>query len=212
VYAREVDGRALTFSVSGMLWKHSLVMLDQETQSLWSHLLGEAMQGKLKGKRLESIPCVMTDWESWRKQHPDGTVVMLSRTSKEYVREFYRQPQQFVLGVVLEGKAKAWGFDRLVKDPARNDLVGNTPVLVSFDKRSLTARLYSRKTKEKVLTFKRQGDSLTDAETGSTWDPQTGRATAGPLEGTTLVLLPAVVSYRAAWQAFHPASEMDPAK
>ena len=40
MYAREAKGQTLTFQVSGMLWKRSLVMRDIETGSLWSHLLG----------------------------------------------------------------------------------------------------------------------------------------------------------------------------
>ena len=61
MYASQVESRKLTFSVSGMLWNRSLVMLDQETKSLWSHILGQAMRGPLKGTRLEVIPSTMTD-------------------------------------------------------------------------------------------------------------------------------------------------------
>ena len=44
MYARTVQGRTLNFAVSGLLWENSLVMVDDATESLWSHLLGEAMQ------------------------------------------------------------------------------------------------------------------------------------------------------------------------
>ena len=45
MYAAEVGKQKLTFGVSGMLWNRSLVMYDKETGTLWSHILGEAMQG-----------------------------------------------------------------------------------------------------------------------------------------------------------------------
>ncbi len=212
MYAREVDDKALTLVVSGMLWNRSLVMQDKETGSLWSHLLGEAMQGPLKGKRLEQVPSVMTDWETWRKQHPDGTVVMLSRTSREYTRQFYQRPERFVLGVLAGGSSRAWAFDVLMKEPALNDRVGSTDVLVTFDKRSATARLYERKLQDQVLTFRLKEGKLMDQPTGSTWDPLTGRAVAGPHEGKHLKALPAVVSYRQAWQQFHPRSEIRSAR
>jgi hypothetical protein len=207
VYAREVDGRTLTFGVSGMLWKQSLVMYDKETESLWSHILGVAKQGVLRGKKLEQIPSVMTDWKTWSKEHPDGMVVLLSRTSKEYRTEFYRQPEQFVLGIAEGGKAKAWGFDGLVKVPAINDTFDGQPVAVFFDKDSATARLYSRKVKDRELTFEVSGGKIKDKETGSTWEPVSGRAVDGSLKSTYLNALPAIVSYRLAWQAFHPKSE-----
>ena len=55
MYARTVDDQTLTFAVSGLLWNRSLVMIDKETRSLWSHLLGESMQGPLQGKPLDFL-------------------------------------------------------------------------------------------------------------------------------------------------------------
>ena len=53
MYRREVEGRELTFGVSGKLFKNALVMYDRETRSLWSHFSGEALSGPMKGRRLE---------------------------------------------------------------------------------------------------------------------------------------------------------------
>jgi hypothetical protein len=39
-----------------MLWNRSLEMRNVETGSLWSHILGEAMQGDLKGTTLQPLP------------------------------------------------------------------------------------------------------------------------------------------------------------
>lgn len=208
MYAREVEGKKLTLGVSGMLWNRSLVMYDQETNSLWSHILGEAMQGPLRGKRLQQLPSVMTDWDTWRKQHPDGSVAMLTRTSREFTRAFYTRPDRFVLGVVLEDKVKAWGLDLLARNPAVNDKVGQTPVLAAFDRASVTARLFDRRLEDRVLNFKVEKDRLVDQETGSTWDPVSGRARSGPLEGKSLKALPGIMSFRDAWLGFHPRSEM----
>ncbi len=183
-------------------------MLDKETGSLWSHILGEAKQGRLKGKMLEQVPSVMTDWESWSKQHPDGTVVLLSPTSREYRREFYARPERFVLGIVQGGGAKAWTLDLLERQGALDDRVNDTPVVVAFDRKSVTARLYERKLDGRNLSFRFGESGLTDTETGSTWDPVTGRATAGSLKGKSLTALPAIISYRAVWEKFHPRSEV----
>jgi len=207
VYAREVDSKTLTFGVSGLLWNRSLVMYDKETGSLWSHFLGEAKQGWLRGRWLEQMPSMMTDWKTWSKEHPDGTVVLLSRTSKEYRTEFYRHPEQFVLGIAAGDTAKAWGFDRLAKAPALNDTFGGQPVAVLFARDSVTARLYSRKVKDYTLTIEASAGWIKDQETRSIWEPVTGRAVDGPMKGTHLQALPAVVAYRSTWQTFHPDSE-----
>ena len=208
MYAREVDGRLLTFAVSGLLWNRSLVMYDKETGSLWSHILGEAKQGRLRGKKLEQIPSVMTDWDTWRRRHPDSTVVMLSRTSSEYRREFYRSPEQFVLGIVTEGEAKAWTFDLLSRTPALNEKLNRVPILIAFDRVSVTARLYDRTVNGQMLTFQSDGARLKDQETGSTWETITGKAVTGPLAGQYLKAMPAIVSYRHVWLKFHPESSV----
>ena len=196
----------MNFGVSGMLWNRSLVMYDRETGSLWSHILGEAMEGRLKGTQLKQIPSVMTDWKTWRTQHSDSTVAWISRTSTEYRREFYRRPEQFVLGIAGEGKPKAWGFDQLSRTLTINDTWNDGPVLVAFDARSVTARLYDRKLGERTLTFRNAEGKLVDNETGSTWELITGRAVAGPMAGKFLRPLPAIVSFKQAWSRFHPKS------
>jgi hypothetical protein len=207
VYARDVDGRQLTLAVSGLLWNNGLVMKDKETGSLWSHILGEAKEGSLKGKTLKQIPSVMTDWATWRERHPNGTVVMLSPTSLTYTRQFYARPERFVLGIVTDGRARAWGFDVLGKRPVLNEKLGDEPALVVFHRKSVTARLYERSVEGRVLTFHMKDDQLRDKETDSTWDPIIGRATGGPLSGKYLVPLPAIVSYRSVWKTFYPKSE-----
>lgn len=202
-----MDEKTLTFGVSGMLWNRSLVMYDRETNSLWSHILGEAMQGPLKGTELKQVPAVMTDWQSWSKQHPDSTVAALSRTSREYRREFYRQPEQFVLGVVEQGQSKAWGFEQFRQDPVLNDVVGDRPVVIAYDDVSVTARMFDRRVRDRVLTFRLQDGNLVDGETGSTWQPLTGQALAGSSAGEHLQALPAIVSFRKVWYQFHPDSQ-----
>ena len=210
VFAADVGKRKLTFGVSGMLWNRSLVMYDKETGTLWSLILGEAMQGKLKGEKLEQVPCMMTDWKTWSREHPDGTVVMLSRSSTEYKTDFYKRPEQFVLGIANSAKVKSWRLDALAKATVVNDTCREKPVVVLFDKESMTARLYSRTVGNKELTFESGENGIRDMETGSTWEPTTGRATAGPLKGEHLTPLNGILSYRDVWTKFHPKSETYP--
>ena len=189
-----------------MLWQRSLVMLDLETRSLWSHLLGQAMNGQLKGAELEMLPSSMTDWKTWRTQHPATTVLNLSRTSREYRRQFYHDPSQFVLGMADGGMTRAWPFDQLVRQPVVNDKIDRTPVLVVFMKDSATAMTYDRRLDDRTLTFTDDGGKLLDDQTKTQWDPASGKAVAGLLAGKQLVQQIGVVSYRRAWRDFHPES------
>lgn len=208
MYARTVSDRTLTFQVSGMLWNRSLVMRDRETKTLWSHLLGRGMRGPLEGEELEIIPAIMTDWKTWRTRHPRTTVAMLSRTANSYRREFYQDPSRFVLGLVHGGRPYAWPFDALTRSPVVNDTLPNRPILVIYLSSSSAAQTYDRVVDGRELTFSNDEGRLVDGQTGSQWDPVSGAAIDGPLKGSQLTPLPAIISYRAAWLKFHPNTRM----
>lgn len=179
-------------------------MIDSETKSLWSHLLGEAMEGELKGKILTMHPSHMTNWASWKREHPDTTVVKLSRTSQNYRTEFYRNPSQFVVGIARGGQATAWSFQQLMKTPVINDQFASQLLVVVFDSESKTALTFSRQLGERVLHFAENDQGMVDRETGSIWNRLTGKAIDGPLEGKYLRPVASIVGYTKAWVTFHP--------
>ena len=212
MYASQVDGNKLTFGVSGKLWNRSLIMYDEQTNSDWSHILGKAMAGPLKDQQLTQLPSVMTDWKSWSEAHPQSSVLWMSATSDAYRRGFYRhQPERFVLGITDEEDSMAWGFDVLSRQPVVHGEFKGQQVVAVFDRGSVTARLYSRHVDEQTLAFALDDQGqLCDAETGTIWDPITGRAIAGNLQGRSLTALPAILSYRKTWRMFHPDSTFSP--
>lgn len=210
MYARTAGDETLTFFVSGMLWRRSLVMQDKPTGTLWSHILGEAIEGKLEGRRLDTLPSVMTTWKDWLRTHPDTTVLSLRRTSKEFVRDFYarRKPGRFVFGWLVERKAFHVRLDALLGKTLVNCTCERTPLLVVFEPDSTATRLFSRRVGDRVLGFAMASKGLLrDKQTGSTWNPATGVALAGPLAGKQLAHEVGIMSYAQAWKAFHPDSE-----
>lgn len=77
VYGRRVDGRTLTFGVSGKLWRNSLVLYDRETGTLWSQITGEAVRGPLAGARLPRLAASAMDttYEDWLRRGLDLKVL-----------------------------------------------------------------------------------------------------------------------------------------
>ncbi len=63
VFSPLVDGRTLTFEATPEGFR------DRETGSLWN-LLGQAVAGRLTGKRLQPIPHVDAFWFAWAAFHP----------------------------------------------------------------------------------------------------------------------------------------------
>lgn len=75
VYDRRVGTRVLDFGTSGSLYQSSLVMYDRQTQSLWTHIDGQAVVGHLVGEQLDFFPTKITSWEQWRNANPQGAVL-----------------------------------------------------------------------------------------------------------------------------------------
>jgi hypothetical protein len=207
---RRVDGEETVFGVSGYLWMSDLVMYDRKTESLWSQVLGKAVQGPRTGTSLSLRPSSMTTWGQWREEHPDTTVLLpppesntvAGRETRNYDSNPYAgyendkrtglgglqnddrlHPKTTVLGVATDGTAKAYPFGAV--DEAGgvvNDAVGDLPVVVATSGDSLVA--YVRRVDGETLEFSRDGDVLTTG--GSRWGVVSGRARDGPHEGTTL--------------------------
>ena len=224
MYSREINGQEYTFGVSGKLIRNVLVMYDRQTGSLWSQLLGEAVEGDLIGTKLEFVPSWMTTWEEWKAMHPE--TVALDKGFRVGKRDsydtYYVSPsagvigetfrddrlytKEFVIGVELGETAVAYPFSILNNESVINDTVANTDLLVVFNPDSAVGLVYERQVDGQTLTFRAASDSLTlrDEEIGSTWDAFTGTATAGSLAGVELERIKSTTIFWFGWKDFHP--------
>lgn len=209
MYAAEIKNhqKPLTFQVSGKLWQRSLVMRDLQTGSLWAHLLGECMDGPLKGSSLTPIPAVITSWQDWKKSHPETTVLSLKRSAKAYNADVYRNPQKHVIGLEHLKATRAWPFDVLIKKPVYQDKVDTEEIVTVFLKDSATGFIFIRKSGDDLIEFlPTLKDGNLVSKDGTHWDPWQAKAISGPKKGQLLERLHAIPSYRKAWLDFHPNS------
>jgi len=223
VYSREIDGQEYTFGVSGKLIMNVMVMYDRQTDSLWSQLLGKAVEGELTGTELEFFPSWMTTWEEWKTRHPNTVALVKGyRGGLDPYDSYYEssqagvlgeehyddrlQTKQFVVGVAQDGEAVAYPWSVLSFEPVVNDKVGDTPVLVVFHEDSLTGVVLARQVGDQLLTFEVSDPetlTLTDAETNSTWEGITGLSTDGPLAGTQLDRVKSTISFWFGWKDWY---------
>jgi len=75
VFDGRVDGRALTFGVSGLLRHSDMIMYDHQTESWWQQATSEGIAGDMTGRRLDQLPAWMESWDAFRAAHPDGIVL-----------------------------------------------------------------------------------------------------------------------------------------
>ncbi len=90
VFESNVEGQALTFGVSGLLYESDVLLYDRQTESLWSQILSKGVSGEMRGKPLHALPVTHTSWRAWRQSHPESEV--LSRdtgSSRNYGQDPY---------------------------------------------------------------------------------------------------------------------------
>jgi hypothetical protein len=211
VYATDRKEGALTLQVSGYLWERSLVIRDLETGSLWSHLLGKCMDGKLKGETLEVLPGVLTTWKDWSQRHPETTVLAMSRTAQRFDVEVWKNPEKFVYGVPLGlgREAPAVTLPKLMKSRVVAVRADGEVVLVTFDLSKKCAQAFDPTLDGEALVFSLNKDGrMVDAASGSTWDLVSGQCLKGKWKGRVLSGRPGIISYRKPWEIFHPDSEI----
>ena len=228
-----VDGRRLHF-VFEAIWQGTAVMFDRETYSLWMHITGECFAGPLAGKTLTRVPSGRhTTWLDWRTLHPETDVLEPeakylgrhddkgyfgregSRSGDPYLPDLFVPTIQtkdkrlaladLVHGVVVEGKARAYPFQRLAAGPGVvEERLGETPVTVWFDAPSRSAAAFDARLDGRVLRFERLHEGgFRDLETKSTWTME-GRAVRGPLDRRTLKPLFGLMTEWYGWYATYP--------
>lgn len=169
VFDADSGGRGLTFGVSGLLYQSDMLLYDRQTESLWSQLKGEAVTGKLMGRKLKLLSSTHTTWGAWKKKHPktlalttdtghrrnydsdpykgyaqmEGLFFPVSRQSKAY------HPKEQVIGIQVGEVFKAWPFIELAqaKLPVKETINGQL-MTVEFDGKTGTALVRDDKGKE----------------------------------------------------------------
>lgn len=230
MFDRQVEGRELTFGVSGKLIMNNLVMYDRQTGSLWLQISGEGIEGRFKGANLDQISHTQTTWSAWQKLHPDTLVLDKGGGyGRDSYESYYRDPgagplgeshgddrfqrKDLVLGYIFGGRAKGYPFRTLLERPVVNDIFADHDLLVVFDDRSQTGQIFERAVDGRSLTFEfvepAKGDVIVrDRETGTRWSGLTGEALTGPLAGSTLQPLPAFYAFWFSWTDFFLEAEL----
>ena len=225
-----VDGRQLHFHLAGIN-NQNFIMRDEETGSWWQQVGGEAILGPLKGQCLKLVFHDELSFGLWRTEKPQGRVLRpddgvaaagryapanweerigkMSVVTKPTDQRL--EPRALVVGVSLNGSAKAYPLSVLRKQSPIIDSVGGIQfvLVIGDDKKSV--RAFETMIDGRTLEFfaKSGGSSLrlVDAETGSEWD-FTGKATSGPLAGRQLRKTEILADYWFDWKTYNPDTDV----
>jgi Protein of unknown function (DUF3179) len=114
-----------------------------------------------------------------------------------------------VLGIALNGTAKAYWLPMVIWTHRVADKIGDSAVLITWCSLCNTGLVFTPEVDGRKLTFTvpglRGGNLvLKDDQTGTLWQQATGEAFKGPLEGKRLPLVPFQITSWGRWRGLYP--------
>lgn len=225
MWEAKVDNRPLKFHLSGIN-NQNFIMRDEQTGSWWQQVTGEAIQGPMKGRKLNAVFCDELTFATWKREQPNGRVLLPDeRVKAKYEAENWEEkyakfpvvtpadaadklsPRTLIVGLAVNGQSKAYPVESLQQQQLILDEVGGLPIFVLIGEDQKSARAFDRRVDGRTLEFfvvteanKRQ---LIDAETGGVWD-FTGKPISGQLPRRQLKPIPILKDYWFDWKIYHP--------
>lgn len=223
------NGTKTTFGVSGLLFNANLILYDRSTNSNWSQLRLECVNGSLIRHKPTLINVVETNWKTWKMLYPN-TQVLTRQTgfSRSYGtspygdystnnNRFIFRPEitnsalpnkDRVYAIIDGGKSKVYQFSNfnngnIIRDSFNGTnylIVGNRDIIYGFKLSSEHANLTFE------YDFSGSEAFFKDNE-GNKWNIF-GKAIEGQRTGETLLGAKSVMSYWFAIAAFYPNPEI----
>ena len=219
---------SLDFTFHG--WRNGVMVMKHKDGTLYSCLSGVAFEGPQKGRRLEVIPTVTSNWGFWLKSYPGAVAYNMldkfqatelptavnadSQKSRSKI-DNRLPPDTPVLGVFDGKTARAYPVSELAKEGVIHDTVDNKVRVVLWQDSTGTAAAYwplalpreGKAGKPRGVTLslasKDAPATFTDEESDSGWDI-TGRCVVGEMKGRTLTWLDSIQVKWFAWAAEYP--------
>ena len=219
-------GRRLKFHLTGIN-NQNFIMEDEETGTWWQQVSGEAINGPLKGRRLNGVFHDELTFATWKREHPQGRVLRPAENTdawKKFSENWEAQtaklpvvtqasaseriaPRAVVLGINLNGAAKAYPLETVERQNLVLDKLNGVSLVVVLGEDKKSVRAFETSVDGRELEFFLSTDAgawrMFDGETRSEWD-FTGRALSGALAGRQLKKIPVLKDYWFDWKIYNP--------
>ena len=239
MYSRRVNGEVLEFGTSGMLYRSNKLIYDRGTNTLWQQFLGEPAVGPLadSGIKLELFPMAVTTWADWLAQHPETSVLSIDTgifPASSYLPEDDQQSIYFryrnsgdtifpvpqrsailptkseVLGLMVNGKARAYPLELLSRQRVLNDTLAGQGLVIVATGQAVGARVY--RSGPHLFSSPAAGQKSADAslldQQGRLWRFDEDALVLVENPNERLPRLASRVSYWFGWLAFNPGTQV----
>lgn len=191
VFKADVGKQNLYFKVAGV-WRRNMIMIDNQTQSLWQQATGECIYGTYKGTQLELLSGENTTWGVWRGKHPDSLFAETCFESRQGIlsRKIMLKALNFVTP-----KVTMPGFVELSGLPQRETVFG-----ISFNGVSKAYPL------SELNTVSQFTDNFNGKDVELFYDQQEKSLTANEKENNQTLIVEK--HWWLGWKEFHPKTEI----
>jgi hypothetical protein len=204
----------------------NFLMRDQETGSFWQQVSGKCVSGPLRGQGLELARNEELSFGLWRQESPHGSVLapdpkfVRMYATPDWESQIQKLPTVFaasktelplreiVLGIEIDGMARAYPFSSLQRETLAQDSLAGTPLFLAVGPDQESVRAFVRRIPEdgrEMEFYKMDGPqwAMMDSTTASLWDFR-GCAVSGTARGKCLEQLPLLKDYWFDWREYHP--------
>ncbi|WP_299122050.1 DUF3179 domain-containing protein [uncultured Winogradskyella sp.] len=215
-----------TFGVSGLLYNANLILYDRETDSNWSQILQECVNGELLGETPTKISVIETNWGTWKNSFPNSLVLNLEtgfdKPYGSYPYGPYKTDHNFfifvpspintalpnkerIFAIITENnRSKVYRFSNFIGGNAIRDSFFNTDYLIVGNENIIVAFKMSAAFDNLTFTYDFQDSEIFFADNeGNKWN-MFGEAIEGPRLGQKLAPSKSVTSMWFAIAAFFP--------
>ncbi len=225
---RMVDKKETTFGVSGLLYNSNLIPYDRETDSFWSQMRMDCVNGDLVGTEINTYPLVEMSWKTWKEYFPSGKV-MSTETGRQRSYGVYPYgdykisdrlifpvsnsiaslpTKERVLGVFVENLVRIYRFSNFTGPDysvIEEDYLESPLVVVGNQGKNVIAA-FSRNLEGNIRTFKGlgsgNGQSIMKDDLGNVYNIF-GEVVSGPNKGSKLPSVRNFIGYGFVWGAFY---------
>ena len=217
-----------TFGVSGLLYNTNLIPYDRETDSNWSQMRLDCVNGELQSQKIETYPLVETTWGAFKNLYPDAQVM---NTNTEFNRSYGQYPygtyrtdeniifpidnddlrlprKERVLGVIANDEVSVFRFGSFAGSELRAiaiEIGGQDFVVFGSESQGIMMAFLDETITGETISFPNselRTDALVD-NNGTTWNIFGESA-----DGQQLKTADAYIGYFFAWGAFYPQVEI----
>jgi len=225
---RIVDGKKTTFGVSGKLYNTNLIPYDRETDSYWSQIGLNCVNGELISTTADLHPIIETTWATWRSMYPNSQVL---NTNTGFSRNYGNYPygdyitnndrlifpveprdtrlatKERVLGVLGNGANRAYSIEEFATPQLIVDNLGGEELIVVGSKADNFIVAFRNQGLE-GLTLNMSNFPIIATDAQGNQLEASGLISAGPMAGTQLKQPTAFMGFWFSFGAFYPGIEI----